>query len=849
MEEMRIRPQSNGRGGRLRRFTSRPPLPPSPLSRPPRPSPPTSSQPPPSFPSPPQPSHSQSETPPSLPLTTYSLEPRPSLPPSMIGKGKAPAIEESDSSSPPPSPSVETPVYNRWIQREPKTRSMDVLLEVADMITQAASRDCRGSSSSGEQLRSPTRFFSGYPKPEPTEVHQPNLDLTISQPSGNQLFGSDHHSANITHVAYPLSPPPGFPHAYYHNHHTPSVFVLDAQGEPILDHPSTYPPFLHKHPLVSPTVNLPTSPTATIHHPTPLYPTTTATPSGQIQVKREETECTPKDSREPIKTYKRQRTSRGPRNPSQVNVIVVNHGQHQSLHTEGEGSSKRGVWNRVGKGVMPPSDYQGPQTRAQCMSASTSQQVYRIDLFSTDLAREMFPCFQNKLCQTPHGFLESQVMKAPEIKTVVDTMEWDILSAVPGPYNLDWVRDFYTEVSVTSGFQITVRGTPVDYSSESFNQMLGLPQPKSLRYGELMAHTSDSDLSAILKTIANEGTTWEIRGRNRYFKSKNLKPIAGIWSFFVRHTLMPARSDTDLDMDRVIIVYCILKGYQFDVGKIISHNINKINERSYTKLLGMGMGRVWGGDPNLHPHSRALIVIPVPFPIPTGEFDCIPIPVPNGERGSPMGKRGFYVRGAGSAKPVPVPIPGLRKRGSPSPSPIPGLPGNPRPRPGRVDRVPRWVGDNSHAYKLPYPAFIHKLLARSHVRHLQSDTFSSEKMMMDMKNLNRMLKFHSTVPYIAPVPSTFEEIGSSLHSLHEKFAVCLKAQIHVRDEVMAQFEDLKEEMAWTRKDRRRNYRIEQERDRIVDLAIRMGDVSVLKNFPPYPQYTDWPGRGQHPTHL
>ncbi|KAJ9565234.1 hypothetical protein OSB04_001200 [Centaurea solstitialis] len=291
----------------------------------------------------------------------------------------------------------------------------------------------------------------------------------------------------------------------------------------------------------------------------------------------------------------------------------------------------------------------------------------------------------SKLCQTPRGFLESQVTKAPEIKLVVDTMEWNILSAVPGPYNLDWVRDFYTEVSVTS----------------------------------------------------------------------------------------------DLDMVRVIIVYCILKGYQFDVGRIISDNIRLINERSYGKL--------------------------------------------------------------------------------------------------------------------PYPAFIHKLLARSHVRHLSSDVFSYEKMMMDVKvkiynrtttdynrkliiisnncpalrkseiechamlvgvhhynghkNLDRLLRFHSIVPYTAPVPSTFEEIGNSLHSLHEKFAVCLKAQIHVRDELMRKLEDLEEEMAWTRRDRKINYRIEQERDRLVNLAIRMGDVSVLKDYPAYPPYLEWPGRRQHPTHL
>ncbi|KAJ9550254.1 hypothetical protein OSB04_014299 [Centaurea solstitialis] len=266
----------------------------------------------------------------------------------------------------------------------------DVLSEAPTLITTI---DDRERKSSGD--RRVGLFISSAVAAGDNSGVQ-SLDSKGAEDEEHGCAPGDHHSAEKPHVAYSLSPPPGFPHAYYHQipqHTTPSVCVLNPQGEPIWDHPSTFLPFLRNHPVVSPTVNHPEPHTATIHHPTPIHPTTTATHSPQFTVKSEEQDHTTTDSRRPIKTYKRQRTSRGPRSQPQVSVTVVNQGQSQSIQARGDGSSMRGVWTRIGKGTMPPSDYQDPQTCAQCLSASTSQQVSRIDLFSTELAREMFPCF------------------------------------------------------------------------------------------------------------------------------------------------------------------------------------------------------------------------------------------------------------------------------------------------------------------------------------------------------------------------------------------------------------------------------------------------------------------------
>jgi len=105
-----------------------------------------------------------------------------------------------------------------------------------------------------------------------------------------------------------------------------------------------------------------------------------------------------------------------------------------------------------------------------------------------------------------------------------------------------------------------------------------------LKYGERMAKTTEFDLKNILNTIAIEGSNWFFNSRTRHLKVKCLNPKANIWAHIFRHTLLPTSDDADLDMDRGILVYCIMKGYKFDVGWIISDNIKTMGGRSNSKL-------------------------------------------------------------------------------------------------------------------------------------------------------------------------------------------------------------------------------------------------------------------------
>ena len=62
---------------------------------------------------------------------------------------------------------------------------------------------------------------------------------------------------------------------------------------------------------------------------------------------------------------------------------------------------------------------------------------------------------------TPKVFSSSMILAYPHIKSVVDAFQWETLLSYIGEYNPDWVREFFTELSVTYGTELMVRQIPV----------------------------------------------------------------------------------------------------------------------------------------------------------------------------------------------------------------------------------------------------------------------------------------------------------------------------------------------------------------------------------------------------
>ncbi|KAJ9536374.1 hypothetical protein OSB04_un000434 [Centaurea solstitialis] len=226
--------------------------------------------------------------------------------------------------------------------------------------------------------------------------------------------------------------------------------------------------------------------------------------------------------------------------------------------------------------AAPPSRHK----KKKVISASTSP----MDLLSGPLAVSKYPTYANRSAHTPRVYPKTLVHAYPELKRVVEAMKWETLLDCIGEYNLDWVREFYTELAVTPGTELMVRQTPVSYSAKAINELLGLTPPVESEYDRLQTQTTPEDYEMLIERLSVEGSGWDTKYKQKILKGHTLKGDTNVWFYFMRHTLFPTSHDTDLDMDRVYYLYCIVEGHQFDVGALISKAMRYCIEKGNKQL-------------------------------------------------------------------------------------------------------------------------------------------------------------------------------------------------------------------------------------------------------------------------
>ncbi|KAJ9554256.1 hypothetical protein OSB04_018301 [Centaurea solstitialis] len=247
-------------------------------------------------------------------------------------------------------------------------------------------------------------------------------------------------------------------------------------------------------------------------------------------------------------------------------------------------------------------------------SRHTREEVRLSTLLSNETAFLRFSVYMNKLAHSPKGFLEDTVSRLSNIKKVITAHDWDILCAVPTQYNLSWVREFYTEASIRKEQQIPVRGILVDYSPASIHALLGTRPHTNSKLDVLRKNLSKDDLDDILLTLTIPGSDWYFEDQVRHLRIKSLTNEANVWAQFIKHTLCPTGHNSKLGIDRVLLLYCIVKQYPFDVGVLISNNIKTSCVRINCRLLYptiihglMAKAQVWIFPTDIFPKEKMVL--------------------------------------------------------------------------------------------------------------------------------------------------------------------------------------------------------------------------------------------------
>ncbi|MED6142404.1 hypothetical protein PIB30_113407 [Stylosanthes scabra] len=86
------------------------------------------------------------------------------------------------------------------------------------------------------------------------------------------------------------------------------------------------------------------------------------------------------------------------------------------------------------------------------------------------------------------------------------------------------------------------------------------------------------DPDAIIRDLCVEGAVWELGAQNnpRILKRTDLIPIAKCWHEFIIHNILPTKNQSEITLDRAVLIHCIMQGQEVQVEKLIVDSMMKV---------------------------------------------------------------------------------------------------------------------------------------------------------------------------------------------------------------------------------------------------------------------------------
>lgn len=76
-------------------------------------------------------------------------------------------------------------------------------------------------------------------------------------------------------------------------------------------------------------------------------------------------------------------------------------------------------------------------------------------------------------------------------------------------------------------------------------------------------------LNDMMKEVTVEDVEWITQDDNLKFSRPDLKPLAKVWYHVLRHKMLLTTHLETVDKERLVLLYCTLKGKKVNVGKLV----------------------------------------------------------------------------------------------------------------------------------------------------------------------------------------------------------------------------------------------------------------------------------------
>ena len=89
----------------------------------------------------------------------------------------------------------------------------------------------------------------------------------------------------------------------------------------------------------------------------------------------------------------------------------------------------------------------------------------------------------------------------------------------------------------------------------------------------------------VLRDLCKEGATWEVdaHGQLSCLRRADLILVPRAWCTFVQSRLITKLNHSEVRMEQVVLIHCIMRG-RIDVGSLIASKIHEMAQVSYGSL-------------------------------------------------------------------------------------------------------------------------------------------------------------------------------------------------------------------------------------------------------------------------
>ena len=168
---------------------------------------------------------------------------------------------------------------------------------------------------------------------------------------------------------------------------------------------------------------------------------------------------------------------------------------------------------------------------------------------------------------------------------LIESKGWHLLCEHKAPEYVDMVKEFYANMIGTKDKTIYVRGIWVSFSKEQINQTFNLQEMKD---GSKFKRLIEApNFHKIVDMLTGGKGKWNATRKNPHesIAKGALTEQAKVSFYFLCSVILPSKHLCIVREKEAVFLYAILKGYKFNVGKLIENSILSYYRGGYKGLI------------------------------------------------------------------------------------------------------------------------------------------------------------------------------------------------------------------------------------------------------------------------